>query len=94
MSADNGVYVLQTYGPEFRVAHAQDIDSIYGEFDEVAERWTGDGDLIRHIFGESEVFTEIEAALDKAEVIAYDYEYLEYGICLLSDFMELNFNDL
>jgi hypothetical protein len=29
MSADDGIYILQTLGPEFRVVHTQAIENIY-----------------------------------------------------------------
>ena len=32
MSSDNGTYILQTYGPEYRVMHMQAIDNIYGTY--------------------------------------------------------------
>ena len=42
MSADNGIYVLFTEsekGPEYRVAYAHAIDTIYGKFNDVTFRY-------------------------------------------------------
>jgi hypothetical protein len=94
MSADNGVYVLQTYGPEFRVAYAGAIDNIYGPFNDTTLHWDGDMDRMIDVFGSSKVFNNLEEALDEAERMSYDYEYLEYGVCLIPDFKELKFGKL
>lgn len=94
MSADNGVYVLLTEtekGPEYRVAYAQAIDSVYGKFNEESFRYDGDSDMIRAVFGESDVFYTLNEALDKAEEIAQDYDYLEDGIAVISDFQDKGF---
>jgi hypothetical protein len=89
MSADNGVFVLQTHGPEFRVAYAQNIDSIYGKFNDDTGHWNGNMEAMRSLFEDAHLFKDIESALDKAQEISQDYEYLEYGICIVSDFKDL-----
>lgn len=91
MSADNGIYILLTEtekGPEYRVAYAQAIDSIYGKFNEEKFRYDGDDEQIRSVFGESEVFYTLNEALDKAEEIEQDYNYLEDGIAVISEFKD------
>jgi hypothetical protein len=93
MSQDNGVYVLQTYGPEFRVTYAQAIDNVFGKFDDETLHWTGNVEMMRKYFGESQVFQNLEEALDFAEQLSYDYEYLEDGVCVLTDFKEIKFNE-
>jgi hypothetical protein len=91
MSADNGVYVLLTEtekGPEYRVAYAQAIDSIYGKFNEQTFRYEGDSEAILSLFGECEVYHTLNEALDKAEEIEQNYNYLEDGIAVISDFKD------
>lgn len=91
MSADNGIYILLTEtekGPEYRVAYAQAIDSIYGKFNEEKFRYDGDDEQIRSVFGKSEVFYTLNEALDKAEEIEQDYNYLEDGIAVISEFKD------
>lgn len=92
MSADNGVYILQTYGPEFRVAYAQAIDNIYGEFSDETLHWEGNLDAMHSVFGKSRVFTDIEDAFDAAQTMSFDYDYLEDGVCLIQDFAETKFD--
>lgn len=94
MSADNGVYILQTEGPEFRVAYHQTIDNIYGNFSDDTFQWQGDPEMILEYFQDAPMFSNLEEALDKAADIAYNYEYLEYGICVITDFKDWNFNNL
>jgi len=46
------------------------------------------------VFGSSKVFNNLEEALDEAERMSYDYEYLEYGVSLIPDFKDLKFGNL
>lgn len=94
MSADNGIFVLQTAGPEFRVAYSGAIDNIYGVFNDETCHWNGDMDRMIDVFSKSKVFNNLEEALDEAERMSYDHDYLEYGICLIPDFKELKFGKL
>jgi hypothetical protein len=94
MSADNGVYVLQTYGPEYRVAYAQAIDNIFGKFNDETLHWDGDDAMIATYFKESEVFGTLDEALDKAEFLAEEYEYLEDGVCVIREFSQKKFSEL
>lgn len=94
MSSDNGIYILHTRGPEFRVGHHQGIDNIYGNFSDETFRWQGDPEMIWDYFHADKMFTNIELALDYAEMISYNYEYLEYGICVISDFKDIDFKVL
>ena len=92
MSADNGVYILETKGPEFRVAYAQGIDNIYGNFNDDTGHWDGDDEAMQFLFKDALVYDDLDVALDKAHEIADNYEYLEYGICILADFRNKHFN--
>lgn len=93
MSSDNGIYVFLTEtekGPEYRVAHAQAIDNIYGEWDVDHAKYKGNDSAIRETFSEAEVFYTLNEALDKAEEIENDVGYTEDGICVISDFKDHN----
>lgn len=92
MSQDNGIYVIETYGPEYRVAYAHAIDNIFGKFSDETLHWEGNAEMMREYFGKSQVFTDIESALDWAEELSYDYEYLEDGVCVITEFKEIKFN--
>lgn len=93
MSADNGIYVLQTYGPEFRVAYAQAVDNIFGKFNDETLHWDGNVEMMKRYFGNSKVYSNLEEALDVAEEMSYDYEYLEDGVCVINEFQEINLNE-
>lgn len=91
MSADNGIYVLFTEsekGPEYRVAYAHAIDSIYGKFNDETFRYDGDPTSIHNTFKDAPVFHTINEALDYAEELEQDYSYLEDGICVINEFKE------
>lgn len=94
MSADNGVYILFTRGPEFRVAYTQAIDNVFGEWNEQDSNWKGDPEYILDVFGSANVFSNIEEAYDVAEILERSVEFTEYGICLITDFQEQNYTDL
>ena len=91
MSADNGVFILETYGPEFRVAYLHNIDAIYGKFNDDTNHWDGDAEMIQQYFGNAPVFDDLDLAVDKAQEISDNYDYLEYGICVISDFKKMLF---
>ena len=91
MSADNGVYVLYTEsskGPEYRVAYAHAIDSIYGKFNDVTFRYDGDLPTIQETFQAAPVFYTLNEALDHAEEMEQKYDYLEDGICVINEFKD------
>lgn len=85
MSADNGIYILETEGPEYRVAHLQNIEDIW--YDSTTKEYTnGDNDVaIRNARGmwTGDVLSK-EGARNKAflmEESIYQQGYpLEYGI--------------
>ena len=94
MSADNGVYVLYTEspkGPEYRVSYTQAIDNIYGLYNKEINKYEGNLEMIKATFQDSPVFYTLNEALDKAEEIAYDTEYLEHGICVINDFKDYGY---
>lgn len=94
MSADNGIYILVTKGLEFRVGYHQAIDNIYGNFSDESMQWQGDPETMYGYFHADKMFSNLEEALDYAEEILYNYEYLEDGICVISDFKDWDFNNL
>lgn len=94
MSADNGIYILQTEGPEFRVGYHQAIDNIYGNFSDESFQWQGDPEMMYHYFHADKMFTDLESALDYAKSMVYNYNYLEDGICVITDFSDWEFNRL
>jgi hypothetical protein len=84
MSADNGIYVCPFYKPgddkkkivEWRVAHAQAIESIDDE--ELGNLYTS------IYFSEAKVFKSREAALAYAHGREALETVCEYGVCVLS----------
>lgn len=83
MSDNRGTYVLQTYGPEFRVAVVPAIENIFA----------GDKKLISEAFDKSKVYTSIEDAWDDAELLD-EKEMTEYGANLITEFSEVQFSSL
>lgn len=90
MSADNGIYILKTDGPEYRVAMLQAIESLYyvvaGDVDGRARfSETDDPDLIiinaRVMWRHAEVFKTHKEALKLAVEMMKDTWVCEYGIC-------------
>ena len=89
MSADNGVYVLEspivavapdgqevTVGNEYRVAHCQAIDNLYA-VESIAKYYEYE------IFKDSEVYYDKDEALLAAHRIAERIPVLEYGVNLI-----------
>ncbi len=80
MSADNGIYILQTKDG-FRVAHAQAIDNIY--FEPNADGWNPYE--VWGYFHQVAIHRDHSSALNRAWQIQKDMkgEVLEYGISSL-----------
>jgi hypothetical protein len=93
VSADNGTYILQTAGPEFRIAHASAIDNIYGDWSDQGH-WQGSPHYIKQTFGSSRVWYNLEEAFDEATILDHTFEVSEFGVCLITDFQERKFFEL
>ena len=82
MSADNGIYILQTDGPEFRVQHCMAIENI--NWNDDAGDYTEDQDVwiknARVIFKNAPVFTDEDKAAAFAVKCSKEYSILEYGV--------------
>lgn len=94
MSSDNGIYILETDGPEYRIAYAQAIDNIYGVFNDETNHWKGDDKMILEYFGSSKMYNDLQEAWDIATLWSEDHHYLEDGICLIRDFKDRKFSEL
>ena len=91
MSADNGIYILETKHPknpnkyEYRVAHLQAVDNV--DWDENLKKYTDDPDIIiknaRNMWGGCHVFTSKTKALEAAAKIEQETTILEYGISFI-----------
>lgn len=78
MSADNGIYILPLRDA-FYVAHCQGIDDLTFERGDRVY----DPTSVVHRFGKARSFDSGKKAEEYARELAKDYEYLEYGICVL-----------
>ena len=78
MSADNGIYILVTKGPEYRVAHAQAIEDIHFGVRNPDYEWNEKS--IVEKFGKVAVSSNKAEALDIALKMSKQCSVLEYGI--------------
>ena len=95
MSADNGIYILQTTtdfpnGYEYRVAHLLAVENY--QWDDKIKNYTDDPDIqIEHARGmwkNSKVFHNRESALKEAdklyqEIMNGEFPVIEYGISFI-----------
>lgn len=93
MSQDDGTYILQTYGPEYRIVYAHAIDNIYGSYNPENNLWIPNVNGIVDYFGSSNVYASIEDAWDAAFNLDETKGYSELGTCLISDFSQYEFAD-
>lgn len=77
MSADNGIYILKTQGPVFRVAKCQAIDDIYQE---IPNNLRFNPEQVFRFFEKALVYNSYEKALIKAGEILDKLMICEYGI--------------
>jgi hypothetical protein len=90
---DNGTYVLQTYGPEFRVAQLDGIEDLYEEMDTETMVWSPNVKKAFEAFQPSKIFADLTMAWDYANNLD-DKKPTEYGVTLVTDFKQLKFDDL
>lgn len=93
MSQDNGTYIIQTFGPEFRIGQANAIDNIYKDWDIEKDNWSPNPTVIQETFGKSKVYADLTEAFDAAGVIE-DNNQTEYGVGLVTDFKTMKFTEL
>ena len=85
MSADNGIYILETIG-EYRVQHLQGVDNLW--WDDEEEDYVNHitecvKDNAREMWGDAPTFTNKQDVLVYATELAEQYPILEYGISFI-----------
>jgi len=91
MSADNGIYILKTRGPEYRVAHLQAVENYntraYYDGDIYRIEHVTDPDYqmeqSRAMWEDSPVFHNEDEAMDYAFQLQDEHVWTEYGICYI-----------
>jgi hypothetical protein len=94
MSADNGTYILETKGSEYRIASFQNVEEIYGDWDETSNSWSPNQNMIKNSFSASKVYASLDEAWDAATIYNDTLPISEYGVNLLSDFSHKTFDEL
>lgn len=93
MSIDNGTYILQTEGPEFRIARMQAVDNLFEEFVPATESWTPHVLTIVETYATSKVYRDLSEAWDAATALDEAGGETEYGPNLITDFQDYKFSD-
>ena len=93
MSQDDGVYVLQTKGPQFRIAHMQNVVSLFDDYNVVDKTWTPNILTIVQNYATSVVYESLDQAWDAASNMEDDLGGTEYGTNLITDFKDYSFSD-
>lgn len=93
MSSDNGTYVLQTYGPEFRIGRVNAVENLFYEQNPDTQKWSPNVKEVYEAFHESKVYKTVEEAWDKASAIE-ELEPTEFGVNLVRDFEALKFQTI
>lgn len=85
MSADNGVYILETDGPEFRVKHLQNIEDY--TYNHKTWNLTKDENIhienAREMWKNCKIHNTADSALEEAKEIYKEYPIVEYGISFI-----------
>lgn len=87
MEPDEGEY-------EYRVSYVQNLEDLYGAFDPVTGKWSGDNSVILDLFTEKDIYTDEESAMLFAQSVLSAYDELEFGICVIRDFKSKYFYEL
>ena len=90
MSADNGIYILETEGPEYRVSELMAVENYL--WDDINAEQSADPDVwirnaremwIGHVYRTKAEALESAAAIEEV-IAADDFPILEYGISIIS----------
>lgn len=90
---NNGTYVLQTYGPEWRIAQVSAVENLFEEQDIETLKWQPNIKSVVESFNDSTVFSNFEDAWDAATVLESTRE-TELGVSLIRDFDSIKYSDL
>lgn len=84
MSADNGIYILKTIGPEWRVVEKQNIEDIY--YNETQRKYEDIPieENCREYWFNTPVFLTLDSALEHAHFLLEQCYICEYGICVIN----------
>ena len=93
MSEDSGTYILQTEGPEFRIARMHAVDNLFDEYVPATESWTPHVLTIVETYAKSKVYRDLSDAWDDASAIDDAGGETEYGPNLVTDFKDYKFSD-
>jgi hypothetical protein len=91
--SSNGTYVLQTYGPEWRVAQVEEVGVLFEEQDLETLKWTPNVDAIVGAFKESKVFDNFEDAWDHATNLEHEKE-TKLGVALIREFKTMRYSEI
>lgn len=85
MSADNGVYILKTDGPEYRVAHLQAVERVWWHHGPTGETNNPHVHIenARTMWEKCKVYKSETQALKEATKLLRTYDYVEYGISFI-----------
>lgn len=93
MTNDDGTYVLQTHGPEFRIAQLSGIEALYEELNTDTMMWTPNVKLAFEAFNKGTVFTNLTQAWDAATGLEA-IKPTELGAVLVTDFSGTKFEEI
>lgn len=85
MEGNNGTFILQTKGPEYRVSTFSGVENVYGDWDDTTQKWKPNETFVKEVFQKSEVYHTLEEAWDSAGSVNNPF--------LISDFDGWKFPD-
>lgn len=81
-----GTYIIETKGPEYRIAENINLDFLYGPWE--SGRYIPDPHMFVALLGECVVYNDFEQAWDQAIGLSED------GAALIRDFSEHSYDDI
>ena len=90
----NGLYILETKGPEYRLAYSEEIDKIYSDYNDINLSFDPNPENIKNIFGLSKVYTSQKEVLQAAYDMLPELGFLSDGICVIPEFQHRSYSRL
>jgi hypothetical protein len=89
--SEQGVFILETAGPEYRVSDAVSYHMVFSEWGPNGQ-WLYDPDKIKSVFEKSKAYSDLDSAMARARTkVLTTPNYLEWGICVVDNWKMNNY---
>jgi hypothetical protein len=91
--SEQGVFILETAGPEYRVSEAVSYHMVFSDWG--SNKWLYNPDKIKSVFDGSKAYTDLDSAMARARTkVLTTPNYLEWGICVVDNWKDRPYEEM